>query len=288
MNAAAQPPAPANSPQRQPRAGIIIDLISDDEEDEYADAHEQVVAHQPHIDLDQYDFMANDDLEILRDIPIHPPPPAANPDPGIRANPPFRRRSIFDEYGYDGEVELLPNNPNLPGLPAANPDPWRQPNLHAGNNNFFGDYVFDDEMNEEDLAQATQAIIDLEDYDNQPFPRPGPAAVSASAAALAPRRPSNPELDFPFETKDECINRILEVFGDICRDHVTGLYDKVSKSSERILAYIVDKIEKGESYPKAKVLKRKRQFTEYEEAAQKYATADRIIPPTYAETRQLM
>jgi hypothetical protein len=137
-------------------------------------------------------------------------------------------------------------------------------------------------MNEEDLAQAAQAIIDLEDYDNQPFPRPGPAA------ALAPRRPSNPEPDFPFETKDECIKHVLEVFGDICRDHVSDLYDKVSNSSERILAYIVDKIEKGESYPKAKVLKRKRQFTEYEEAAQKYATADRIIPPTYAETRQLM
>jgi hypothetical protein len=283
MNAAAQPPAPANSPQGQPRAGIIIDLVSDDEEDEYADAHEQVVAHQPHIDLDQYDFMANDDLEVLRNIPIHPPPPAANPDPGIRASPPLRRRSIFDEYGYDGEVELLPNNPNLGAeLPVG------RPSLHAGNNAFFGDYVFDDEMDEEDLAQAAQAIIDLEDYDNRPFPRPGPADVSAPASALAPRRPSNPEPDFPFETKDEFINKVFEVFGDICRDHVSGLYDKVSKSSERILAYIVDKIENGESYPKAKVLKRKRQFTEYEEAAQKYATADRIIPPAYAETRQLM
>jgi hypothetical protein len=275
MNAAAQPPAPANSPQQQPGGGIIIDLISDDEDDEYADAHEQVVAHQPHIDLDQYDFMANDDLEILRDIPIHPPPPAANPGPGIRANPPFRRRSIFDEYGYDDEVEVLPNNPNLGAeLPVG------RPNLRAGNNDFFGDYVFDDEMDEEILAQAAQAIIDLEDYDIQQDIRPGPA--------LAPRRTPNPDPDFPPETKDECINKILEVFGDICRDHVSGLYDKVSKSSERILAYIVDKIEKGESYPKPKVLKRKRQFSEYEEAAQKYATADRIIPPAYAETRQLM
>jgi hypothetical protein len=275
------------TPQQQPGGGIIIDLISDDEDDEYADAHEQVVAHQPHIDLDQYDFMANDDLEILRDIPIHPPPPAANPDLGIRPNPPFQHRT-FDEYGYDGEVEVLPNNPNLPGLPAANADPWRRPNLHARNNDFFGDYVFDDEMDEEDLVQAAQAIIDLEDYDIPPAIRPGAAAVNAPAATLPPRRPSNPDPDFPSETKDECINKVLEVFGDICRDHVSGLYDKFSKSSERILAHIVDKIEKGEGYPKAKVLKRKRQLTEYEEAAQKYATGDRIVSPDWAKTRQLM
>jgi TRIAD3 protein (E3 ubiquitin-protein ligase RNF216) len=184
-------------------------------------------------------------------------------------------------------VEVLPNNPNLPGLPAANAERWRRPNLHARNDDFFGDYVFDDEMDEEDLAQVTQAITHLEDYDIQPAIRPGPAAVNASAATLPPRRPSNSDPDFPSETKDECINKVLEVFGDICRDHVSGLYDSVSKSSERILACIVDKIEKGQGFPKAKVLKRKRQLTEYEEAAQKYATADRIVSPDWAQTRQL-
>jgi 3',5'-cyclic AMP phosphodiesterase CpdA len=235
MNGAAQLPAQtaaANSPRRQRRPGIVVHLISDDEEDEYPDAREQV--------------------EILRDLPIHPPPHAKRR---------FRRRDVLD---WHGDVEVLPNNPNTSGL---------------------HDYFFDDEI-DGDPAQAARPIIDVEAHDNQ-SPRVGLAAVSPSTAAPAPRRTSNPEPDFPSETKDECINKVLEVFGGICRDYISQLY-KISKSSERILTYIVDKGEKGESYPKAKVLKRKRPLTEYEEAARKYGTADYITLPVYVEARQLM
>ncbi|QSZ34586.1 hypothetical protein DSL72_006180 [Monilinia vaccinii-corymbosi] len=117
-------------------------------------------------------------------------------------------------------------------------------------------------------------------------------------------RPLNrsPALDQPFqqanppqpimETKGECINAVVAVFPEICRDHVAGLYDEVSQSSDQLIAHILDKADTGSVYPKAKDgqkgLKRKRVLNEEEEAIQKYEAAGRTVGPALYLERTLI
>ena len=80
----------------------------------------------------------------------------------------------------------------------------------------------------------------------------------------------------------QCIDQVILVFPDICRDHVSDLYATVSQLSELLIADILDKVDHGEQYPKAREtqnrLKRKRGLNEDEEAARKYGSPDRVIP----------
>jgi TRIAD3 protein (E3 ubiquitin-protein ligase RNF216) len=92
------------------------------------------------------------------------------------------------------------------------------------------------------------------------------------------------------ETRDQCVDQVLAVFTGICQDHVSKLYDTVAQSSDFLIAHILDQIDKGKHYPKAKdtqkSLKRKR-VDEDEEAARKYGAANRKIPEG-ADIRILM
>jgi hypothetical protein len=80
--------------------------------------------------------------------------------------------------------------------------------------------------------------------------------------------------------KVECVDDVLSVFPDICRDYVSRLYDSgVGEIAEQLVAHILDKADNGSDYPKAKdklkTLKRKREVDEDEEAANKYGSTDR-------------
>jgi len=80
--------------------------------------------------------------------------------------------------------------------------------------------------------------------------------------------------------KVECVDDVLSVFPDICRDYVSELYDSgVGEIAEQLVAHILDKVDNGTNYPKAKdklkTLKRKREVDEDEEAANKYGSIDR-------------
>jgi len=80
--------------------------------------------------------------------------------------------------------------------------------------------------------------------------------------------------------KVECVDDVLAVFPDICRDYVTELYDiRVGETAEQLIAHILDKLDNGTEYPKAKdklkTLKRKRDVDEDEEAVNKYGNIDR-------------
>jgi hypothetical protein len=80
--------------------------------------------------------------------------------------------------------------------------------------------------------------------------------------------------------KVECVDDVLSVFPDICRDYVSELYDsRVGEIAEQLVAHILDKLENGTDYPKAKdklkTLKRKREVDEDEEATNKYGSLDR-------------
>jgi E3 ubiquitin-protein ligase RNF216 len=65
-----------------------------------------------------------------------------------------------------------------------------------------------------------------------------------------------------------------------------------AKSSERLIAHILDQMDKGILYPKAKDkakdLKRKRDVDEDEEAARKYGAPDRIVPAHVGGIRPYM
>jgi hypothetical protein len=106
-------------------------------------------------------------------------------------------------------------------------------------------------------------------------------------AAQFPRAENSPspnpqdgqQLPAMMETKIACVDMVVTIFPDICRDFVSGLYDKLSKHSDQLINHI---LESGVPYPKAKdsqkTLKRKRDLDEEEEATRKYSSADRVIP----------
>jgi hypothetical protein len=91
-----------------------------------------------------------------------------------------------------------------------------------------------------------------------------------------PSGTSNSQVNF----KVECVNDVVAIFPDICRDFVSELYDtEVGATAEPLIAHILDKMDRGIEYPKAKdkirPLKRKREVDEDEEAAKEYGRADR-------------
>jgi hypothetical protein len=82
------------------------------------------------------------------------------------------------------------------------------------------------------------------------------------------------------DNKVECVDDVLSVFPDICRDYVSELYDGgVGEIAEQLVAHILDRLDNGSDYPKAKdklkTLKRKREVDEDEEATNKYGSIDR-------------
>ena len=111
-------------------------------------------------------------------------------------------------------------------------------------------------------------------------------------AAPAVQQPSpGAEVAIPNVSLDplvDCMQTLEAVFPGICLDHVSELFNTVSKSSERLIDHILSK---GD-YPRAKdkqvALKRKREMDPDEEAARKYGATDRIIPEDVGGTRPYM
>jgi hypothetical protein len=158
------------------------------------------------------------------------------------------------------------------------------PNLQHGqlleDNLFLGDYDaafaelvaagYDDDMN---FAQANANNF-------QP-------AVEMGLAGRLPASPLQRQ-----ESQEDVVNGVLLLFPDICGAHVAELFSTISKSTGRIIEHILDQIEKGSEYPKAKEktkdlksLKRKRAIEEDEEAINKYGSIDRPLPGfNYART----
>lgn len=115
-------------------------------------------------------------------------------------------------------------------------------------------------MEEEFLAQMVARGRD----DNEPLPPNQQAIYLAPGVA---------------NTKEEAIDKVLAVFPDMYSGHVHNLYDKISPDPDRIIAHILEDMDSGKSYPKAKdaenLRKRKRELDQDEEAALKYSAADR-------------
>lgn len=90
------------------------------------------------------------------------------------------------------------------------------------------------------------------------------------------------EIKSEVESRANCVERVAEVFPDICREHVSELYDKAAVKHRKQSNVIIERIlDQGSPYPSAmertKVLKRKRVVDPDEEAANLYGAKNRNL-----------
>ena len=248
----AQPQAQRPNEDLKNGTRSFIDLTSDDEEHHFADAFEEP----------QSNLM--DELSVGQDQQFHEHSMVNDLAPGALEDSMERR----PECGNPNAEPAIMN-------PLQDHDVW-------------GNYIIDEDFDEEALANV---LIDLEHDYRVPTPK-NPPPVASAPPAPAPSQQPILEAAGSGETKVECLDNVIAVFPGICQDHVSGLYNSVSKSSERLIAYILDKMDKGAPYPKAKdkqkSLKRKREVDEDEEAARKYGAIDRVMPAGAAGIRPYM
>lgn len=103
---------------------------------------------------------------------------------------------------------------------------------------------------------------------------------------------SNMKTKLDLESRADCIGRVAEVFPDICREHVSELYDKATLTHQRQSDIIIEQIlDQGLPYPsateRAKVLKRKRIVDPDEEAVSLYGVENRTLAQIDCEYRRL-
>jgi hypothetical protein len=136
------------------------------------------------------------------------------------------------------------------------------------------------------LRRFGQREPDWREFLNDDSPLPPEIRDAEYAAALASGHGDFEDVTPPnfahavIDHKVECVDDVLGVFPDICRDYVSELYDTgVGEVAEQLIAHILDKLDNGSQYPKAKdklkTLKRKRELDEDEEAVNKYGNIDR-------------
>ena len=205
---------------------------------------------------------------------------------------PFRKRSqnLHEAPApqpnlQDVAVEPMPgpngNSDPIREASPPSPQPWEYFDLE--DYNFEDDYDLGNYFNDDEML-AQEMMVDVG--------RASPAGLHQPAVAT----PSgNQQIQEPMpnlETRVQCVDMVLIVFPGICRDYVSELYDSVSPSSDRLIAHILDNMDKGTGYPRAKdlqkTLKRKRDFDEDEEAARIYGATDRVIPATIGGIRPYM
>jgi hypothetical protein len=268
MNRVAQPqtqqaPRLPRDAGNQPRQEVI-DLISDDEDDE---------SGSEDLDFEEGDLFVD-----------APQSPVRLQDPALGRDQQEAGYNIIDLMDHE-PLQIVPLVP-APARPAS-PPPAR--------NQVWGDYIIDDD--DFDAAEFARALEHEEEWRfmaEPPAPAVPPIAPHQQAAPAPPAAPVQrvPQPAAIAEPKDECIQMVAAVFPGICVDHVSELYNKISKSSERLIAHLLDQMDKGVLYPKAKDkakdLKRKRDVDEIEEAARKYGAPDRVISANVGGIRPYM
>jgi hypothetical protein len=203
---------------------------------------------------------------------LHRPP--SNPQgSGAGAKHILQPEDVVGAMAGDGENE----EHAIKIHPADGPSPQR----NAHHRNFQYD-VMEDYVLEEDLDDNMIARLSDQNEMNE-------LAFFPSGSDIAARqRDFQNEEATALESRDDCISSVAHLFPGICLDYVATLYDTESVASDRLIAYILDKVEKGTAWPKAKDnekhKKRKRELGQDEQAALRYGAADRIMgvagPPT--------
>lgn len=169
-----------------------------------------------------------------------------------------------DDGLWDDEFDIPPPLPPSPGLDAveddllqfsAGVDRWRQ------------------------VLDADDAILKHEDQNPLQFDLGFAPNLPGDNQPADSVRESASDTEIP--GKSMCMSGVLELFPDICPNHVAKLYEEYigRKTVENIVDLILQSVEKGGSYPKTKQLKRKRVLEDDkdddDEAARKYTSVDR-------------
>ncbi|CAD6446345.1 261b9e22-de22-4335-8a77-c434bd1d6adc [Sclerotinia trifoliorum] len=260
-----RPNGPGNKPAYIKNEVDQIIEISDSDSDDYEDAYDapQLPTHpqRPELPNDPFRgrFAANNQMINFVDGNFDPPYASRIPGPAAAA---------------------LLNQKSMNNLPNVKKE---EPQID------WADWV--DGNYEEEVNRAL-----WEDYTilakYNPSSNPNYSFAQSSDSDQPIQQTANNSPQPKMETKMECINAVVAVFPEICRDHVAGLYDSVTPSSDQLIAYILDKADAGSSYPKSKDtqkgLKRKRVLSEEEEAIQKYEAAGRVVGPTLFLERTLI
>lgn len=239
----------------------IIDLTADNDDDD------QDSELSPSVDGNIYDDDPSDD-PFDEDI-FYPAPEQRS-----RAN------IAPDINGYAAPApqaihQAPPHRPLAFNPPPQMPD---QPANPFGAAYVMGDFILDDDFDDENFARAYEQLSQPP-VPQAPAPHAEPIArFQPQAQAQVPALEPVPQL----ETEDDCIAAVLGLFPDICPDHVSELWSKVARSSDRLIAHILDKMEKSSPYPKAKdkqkTLKRKREIDEDAAAELKYGAPGHAAP----------
>jgi hypothetical protein len=160
------------------------------------------------------------------------------------------------------------------------------PNIMIDQNraNNFQDF---DDFDVQD-AELERAMFEQYNNDRQ---RQAAAVPENNVMPVGPQQENIPPVP-ALELRATCIDQVAAVFPGICHHYVSTLYDDISPSSDGLIAHILDKMERGDSYPSAKEveksLKRKRTLDEDEEATRKYGAVDRKMPAHVGEIRSMM
>jgi hypothetical protein len=184
-------------------------------------------------------------------------------DDMYRANdPPKRVKAAGSELSFASQPKLLGQG-NM--LDSFGPPPSNTPRQ---------DQMFHDD---EAFARALQEEFALDLPASGQGPQVSVSDQSTTEAEMvAPNAAVDPLVD--------CMQVLESVFPGICIDHVSELFNTVSKSSEQLIDHILSK----GPYPRAKALKRKRELDLDEEAARKYGALNRIIPDEAGGIRPFM
>ncbi|KAF7869968.1 hypothetical protein EAF04_004752 [Stromatinia cepivora] len=243
----------------------LIKISDSSDSDDYEDAYgsPQLPTHPPRPELPNHPlggfFGANNQIiDLVDDEDLDLPYAPRIPRPAAAA---------------------LPNNKIMNNLPNVKNE---EPEIN------WADWMDGD--NDEEVNRAL-----WEDYTLQAEFNRSPSSTCSLTQPSNPDQPIQQTANNPpqpkMETKMECVNAVVAVFPEICRDHVAGLYESVSPSSDQLIAHILDKADTGTSYPKSKDaqkgLKRKRVLSEEEEAIQKYEAAGRMVGPALYLERAL-
>jgi hypothetical protein len=189
-----------------------------------------------------------------------------------------------------------PNNPhavpaNVIGVPQQNAAP-SPPGPGQADAAYAAAFVVEDD-DELDVNDPLLAQIMMEAFNrdhSEEASRTARHVYQPTVDQHASQAPQDPAQ--LLEVRVQCIDQVLLVFPDICRDYVAELYATIAQTSNLLVAHVLDKIDRGIQYPKAKEtqskLKRKRQLDEDEEAVRKYGSAERVIPEGPAGLRPFM
>jgi hypothetical protein len=236
---------------------VIIDLLSDAEEDVGIVKARSKQKREPELDIDGFDFEAPRDIRSAF-------PWKEEPNNRVQNEDAFLLRSPI----LDAEDELLQQQQQF-----MDEGDWPQVLRYAHNlvPKFENESEFRLHNNDNNNNNNSK-------YNNYPS---GTSSILDHNQEVPSTEPNNSPLA-EMRGKDRCIGGVLEVFPDICSDHVSSVYDgyKGKKTVQNIVEVILESIEKGESYPKAQdkvnQLKRKREIEDDGEAEiRKYTSENR-------------